>query len=133
MMSVLESHFLQTFAVAQDIITLRNCPLNVTPGLAPLILQLPFCNLAFLYDFSFLASAKVSFHLTFIDYKSDTNTNKHKLPKTPKHAKVGKECIIFSKNNMILILTRLCGSLQMRKTISRGGIPPQRNKQTPFG
>ena len=96
-MSVLGSHFFQTFAEAQDIITLRNCPLNVTPGLAPLILQLPFYNLAFLYDFSFVASAKVSVNLYFHRYKSDPNTNKRKLPRTPKHAKIVKECIIFFK------------------------------------
>ena len=35
------------------------------------------------------------------------------LPWTLKRAKIGKECIIFSSDNILLIVTRLCGSFRM--------------------
>ena len=51
------------------------------------------------------------------------------LPWTLKRAKIGKECIIFSSDKILLIVTRLCGSFRMSKTFSLGTYQPKQIKQ----
>ena len=112
MMSVLESHFFQAFAVAQDIIILKRIVhkmglVNITtPGLALLIFQHSFATWRFYTIFSYVASSKVIFHLTFmknltIHYKGDANINKCKVPSNPKRAKTDKERSLFLTDNII--------------------------------